>query len=72
MRSEEDCAALVFAAVSGHKKVVGLLLRQGASIEAANKDGKTTFQLANMYRSPGIGAILERAKPEANTEDGSL
>lgn len=46
MANKYGNSALHFAALSGHDKIVNLLIRNGANVNAANKFGETVLHYA--------------------------
>jgi uncharacterized protein len=51
--------ALHTAAYKGHKNIVGLLLQRGATINAVDTDGKTSFDYASQKGHSEIMSMLK-------------
>ena len=55
----EGNTALMLASRGGHGRIVKLLVRKGAKLDAHNAKGKTAEQLAIHYGHNGIAVFLQ-------------
>jgi hypothetical protein len=60
---------LMRAAMSGNEEIAGLLLKAGASVNAANGDGMTPLMLAAQHGRTAVLSMLVQERPNPDSQD---
>ena len=62
-RQQEGATPLHYAVYSNREAIVVMLLRAGATTDAADVDGKTALGVAQAMKLPAIAKLIEEGPP---------